>query len=546
MSAKSININGFQQSLILNFEVEQSFYHNEESLQDIFYIFPNDFKICIYDITFVVGEEIIKPILKSKIEAKKIYEEAVKSGRTAIFGTNVDHGMTKFKIGNVQPNVECKVILKMVFTGQMTSEKSFFIKFPIDVYNCGGSCGCLQIGNNSEFLFHLQTDEEEVSEVTSNVNNSNFDESTHLFSIENTLENNENEKSIILTFKMKEDIESLCLISPKESDKFESCALLISPNFSDIESIVSKEFVFVIDCSGSMDGLSIRKASECLNLFIKSLPYNCYFNVIRFGTEYKKLFEDSVLYDEKTSKEAIDLACNLKADLRGTNILSPLKDLFSKKSLHGQRQVFIMTDGEVWDVGKVLNIISLNTNNNRCFTIGIGRGCDAGLVEGMAISSGGKCDFVQEGDSISEKVIPQLECSFLPFFESIEVHIEGNESFEISPFPIPPISANDSGIIFVHSAKKSNLSNGILVTASYANNPVEIIIDEIVESQKFNEDKFGCSSAIFPLFVFTLIQQKQLNEYIKYAEKHIFSTCFLNHSIEAGVIITTRMKKESR
>lgn len=140
----------------MNFEVEQSFYHNEESLQDVFYIFPNDFKICIYDITFVVGEEIIKLIMKSKIEAKKTYEEAVETGRTAVFGTNIDHGMAKFKIGNVQPNVECKVILKMIFTGQMTSEKSFFIKFPIDVYNCGGSCGCLQIGSNSEFLFHLQ------------------------------------------------------------------------------------------------------------------------------------------------------------------------------------------------------------------------------------------------------------------------------------------------------------------------------------------------------------------------------------------------------
>lgn len=170
--------------------------------------------------------------------------------------------------------------------------------------------------------------------------------------------------------------------------------------------------------------------------------------------------------------------------------------------------------------------------NNRCFSIGVGRGCDAGLVEGIAKASNGKCDFVQEGDSIVEKVIPQLECSFLPFFESIEVHIEGNESFEISPFPIPPISANDSGIIFVHSAKKSNLSNGILVTASYANNPVEIIIDEIVESQKFNEDKFGCSSAIFPLFVFTLIQQKQLNEYIKYAEK----AKIIDLSISSGVL----------
>ena len=54
----------------------------------------------------------------------------------------------------------------------------------------------------------------------------------------------------------------------------------------------------------------------------------------------------------------------------------------------------------------------------------------------MAKSSGGNCDFVQEGDSISEKVIPQLQSSFHSPLTSIEIHIEGSDSFEVSPFPM--------------------------------------------------------------------------------------------------------------
>lgn len=90
----------------------------------------------------------------------------------------------------------------------------------------------------------------------------------------------------------------------------------------------------------------------------------------------------------------------LKADLGGTKLYQPFQAIFNEQNKMGQKQVFIMTDGEVSDPQPILNLVSQNSNENRCFTIGIGRGCDAGLVESIARLSGGKCDFVQEGDSI--------------------------------------------------------------------------------------------------------------------------------------------------
>lgn len=151
-----------------HFEFIQTFYHSEEGPKEVSYIFPNDHKICIYDTIFVVGEEIIKPKIKSKEEAKKTYDEAVKSGRTAVYGTNIGNGMSQFNIGNIEPNIECKVILKIAFTGQVTSEKSFYIKFPIDVYTPSGSSGCLNV-NNSQFFFTLQSDPNKIDIVVSNV-----------------------------------------------------------------------------------------------------------------------------------------------------------------------------------------------------------------------------------------------------------------------------------------------------------------------------------------------------------------------------------------
>ncbi|KAK8895163.1 von Willebrand factor A domain-containing protein 5A [Tritrichomonas musculus] len=515
MDAKSIKIEGVQKGFLVNFEVTQTFIHSEKVSKEVHYVFPNDLKICIYDTTFVIGEEIIKPILQSKNEAKNTYNEAIKSGRTAVFGSNINNGLTEFKLGNVQPGIECKVILKIAFTSQITKEKEFFIKFPLDVYTPTGSVGCLQA---SEVSFQLSADKEKIAKITSNIKNGEFNEEEKKFTIKDKIDRNDNENSIIITFETNENIQCSALLTPSNFPNFDGCALLISPNL-DTTNQSHSEFVFVADCSGSMGGNSIKKAGECLELFVKSLPTNSYFNVIRFGSKFHKLFENSELYNELTAQTAINLAQNLDASFGGTNIYPPLENIFQTENLHGQRQVFVITDGEVFDSEIVIELVSMNSEKNRIFSIGIGRGCDAGLVEGIANASGGKCDFVQEGDSIGEKVIPQLRSSLHPSLNSIEIHIEGenNDFFEISPFPLPQINANGARVVYLRMKKKeeNSFEKGILITGNYGEKTVDIPlpIENIEYTQLFDEDKFGCSSglnvgkAILPLFAFSILQK---------------------------------------
>ena len=518
MNAKSIQIEGVQRGFIVNFEITQTFTHSEKSAKEVHYVFPNDLKICIYDTTFVVGDEIIKPILQSKNEAQNTYNEAIKSGYTAVYGSNIDDGLTEFKLGNVQPETECKVILKIAFTGQLTKEKEFFIKFPLDIYNPSGSVGCLQA---SSFSFKLSAEKETIAKITSNIKNAEFNEEEKTFIIKDKVVNNDNEKSIILTFEYIENIQSSALLTPSNLPNYDGCALLISPNLPTTDQ-TNTEFVFVVDCSGSMCGTSIKRAGECLELFIRSLPENSYFNVIRFGSSFEKLFENSQLYDKENANAALELAQKLSSDLGGTEIYSPLENIFKTENINGQRQIFILTDGEVFDRERVLKLVSANSGKNRCFTIGIGRGSDAGLIEGIANASGGKCDFVQEGDSISEKVIPQLKSSLHPSLNSIEIHIEGenNDSFEVSPFPIPTINAKGASVVYLRMKKReeNSFEKGVLITASYDKQNVEIPIHNIEHTQLVEEDKFGCSGglnigkAILPLFAFSILQKYEREE----------------------------------
>lgn len=306
LKAKSVKIEGSQAGLITNFELTQTFIHSENESQEVHYVFANDLKICIYDITFILNDEIIKPTLQSKEEAEKTYKEAVDDGRTAVFGSNIQHGMTEFKIGNLQPETECKVVLKIAFIAQKTNEKSFFIKFPLDVYTPSGSNGCLDV-NSSEFMFKLQCDKEKIAKISSNVKNFEFNETEKIFSISQKVERTNNQKSIIVNFEMIEEMKSEVLVG-KQSENYNCCAITISPNLSPSTDLSNNEFVFLVDCSGSMNSQSIKKASECLEMFIRSLPSDSYFNIIQFGTRFEKLFESSVKYDEQTAKKGIEKA----------------------------------------------------------------------------------------------------------------------------------------------------------------------------------------------------------------------------------------------
>ncbi|XP_058400709.1 von Willebrand factor A domain-containing protein 5A-like [Diceros bicornis minor] len=97
------------------------------------------------------------------------------------------------------------------------------------------------------------------------------------------------------------------------------------------------EFVFLMDRSGSMQGpmskqdksqLRIEAAKETLILLLKSLSIGCYFNVYGFGTPYEAFFLNSVNYSQYTMEEALRRVKLMRADLEGTEILTPLQAIY--------------------------------------------------------------------------------------------------------------------------------------------------------------------------------------------------------------------------
>ena len=64
----------------------------------------------------------------------------------------------------------------------------------------------------------------------------------------------------------------------------------------------------------------MKKAAQALELLLHSLPENCYFNVISFGSHYDSLFPKSQLYSEISFSKALNLAQTMTSNYGGTEI----------------------------------------------------------------------------------------------------------------------------------------------------------------------------------------------------------------------------------
>ena len=165
-----------------------------------------------------------------------------------------------------------------------------------------------------------------------------------------------------------------------------------------------------------MEGNSIDVAKDALKLFIRSLPSGSFFNVYSFGSTTQKLFDSISEYDQKIVDEALAKIDTFSADLGGTEIYTPLNDIFTNDSdLELNKHVFIITDGEIFNPDTLYKLIEKNNKDFTVHTIGIGSGVSIELIEKCAFAGGGKSYFVNnQADGLKGKVIDALSKAFQP------------------------------------------------------------------------------------------------------------------------------------
>ena len=320
--------------------------------------------------------------VREKEEARQMYDDALSSGLTAALGEEKSGDIFSLALGNLPPKGEAELILKLVGELPLDTE-SEAVRFSLPTvlkprYTPAGSSDPLaQIGGEASQVekssapavssFSLNVAEsDDVTSVTSPTHGINTVIKDG--SVEVTLTDlGPLDKDVVVLVHYKDPhtpratVEEGRMEGGNELMSNPAVMLDFFPKFSSLQAAC--EFVFIVDRSRSMSGTYINSAKDTLILFLKSIPPGCYFNIIGFGSRYEHLFPKSVPYNQTNLDKAMGHAQGLRADLGGTELLSPLEFVFGQELLPGlPRQIFVLTDGSVSNTQACINVTKKNAH----------------------------------------------------------------------------------------------------------------------------------------------------------------------------------------
>ncbi|XP_026781199.2 von Willebrand factor A domain-containing protein 5B1 [Pangasianodon hypophthalmus] len=204
----------------------------------------------------------------------------------------------------------------------------------------------------------------------------------------------------------------------------------------------SRELLFLINCSGNMMQHSINKIKEGMLVAIKSLPSSAMVNIAGFGSVIKPLYASSKPCTDIIMAQVLDYVQKLQADLGGSNLLGALSWVYHQPAHRScPRQLFILTDGSLGNVGQVLELVRRNACNARCFGLGLGSRACRRLLHGVAKLTGGRTEFLCDDERLQPKLIKCLKKALEPALTDVRIDWYVPDSMEalLSPNEIPPL-----------------------------------------------------------------------------------------------------------
>ena len=485
MEAKDdiIYLNSKVNEVFATTELTQYFTNELEDSIELTILFPIKEEINLSKFVVSIDDKIVISKVMPKEKAEEKYNDSIASGNIGFYSSyQDDQNSYSVNIGNIKPNQKIKlntIFIQMIGTQDMSYEFNIMEKYPVFHYkelNKDKPRNKIINANieietqskltrliapfmdeeakkNSSYVVEYNSDYKKAKikyiknpDNIKNINTTNINDlsgkvnAPTFYSSFCILFRTENMNKPVLYYQynpeFKETAYSINYIYTSKNIK--EIPIPEKPDEDNNISYTSKYedniinetpglFIFLIDQSGSMSGNSIDLVKQSLLLFIQSLPVNSYFQLIGFGSNFKKYNEEPVIYNKENVEKIINIINNLKADLGGTNISSPLNAIYNDNNyskINLSKNIFLLTDGQVHDREQCINLITTNSSKFRIHSLGIGNSFDKILIERCGKLGKGTSSFVEQVEKINSVVINILNKCLRPYITDIKFEFE--------------------------------------------------------------------------------------------------------------------------
>ncbi len=447
------------------------------------YVFPGSTRAAVHGMTMKIGDRVITAKIEERLEARRQYQAARNAGQTASLLEQQRPNVFQMNVANILPGDEIKVDL--TYTELLVAENHVYeFVYPTVVgprYSTTPEPGApdsehwvqnpyLHSGEAPTATFSFRArlvagmSLREVSSPSHQIDVRYLDPRRATIALPSTERFGAN-RDVVVRYRLAEDrIETGLLLGEGGDERFFVC-MLEPPRRFDADQVPPREYVFVMDVSGSMNGFPIETSKALLRAVLGRLRPTDSFNVIFFSGGSYTLAPASVPATDANKAWAIQEIDHQRGG-GGTELLPALRQAFglARTRQDMSRVVVVATDGYVNVEREAFTLIRDHLSDANVFAFGIGSSVNRHLIEGMARVGKGEPFVVLNGDEAQRAAARFLRYIESPLLTHVRIETPGFAAYDIEPARIPDLFAERPLVIV---GKYRGEPSGEIVVSGY-------------------------------------------------------------------------------
>lgn len=500
---------------IASVEVTQQYHNPFSSKIEAVYVFPLPENAAVSDFVMTIGDRRIRGIIRDRAEAEQIYQQARAQGHVASLMTQERPNIFTQKVANIEPGKSIDIAITYFNTLQYIDGEFEFVlpmvvgpRFnPPGFYDGVGAAQRNQPGSTGQAteVQYLRPNERSghdiavTLDIDAGVPLGRVYSNSHVVEVRRpSFPAAANEPAILppqshratVTLSATDRIPNKDLVvrwqvagqqvrsggvvcSDPSGDQFFN-VLLVPPQ--EIASLRRQpvEMIFVLDCSGSMNGRPIEQAVAAAERGLRRLEVGDTFQIINFSNSASQMGATPVPVTAENVQRGVDYLRGLFAQ-GGTMMINGIRaSLGFPHDPQRLRYVVFLTDGYIGNEQEILSAIHAGLGDSRIFSFGVGTSTNRYLLDAMAKAGRGCVAHVAAGDNPVEIIDRFFDRVSHPAMTDVTVEVVGASGAEILPGRVPDLYV---GRIVAVSGR---IPSGSLGTGQ----EVQVIVRGVVEGRR--------------------------------------------------------------
>ncbi len=443
--------------VIADVKVTQIYRNTGSKPLEAIYVFPGSTRAAVYGMKMTIGARVLQAKIQTRDEARKTYDQAKVEGRSASLLEQHRPNVFQMSVANVMPGDEIKVELS--YTELLVpSEGTYAFVYPTVVGpRYGGVPGTVS-HTGEGWVANPYTRAGEKPATTFDIDVrlaagmalQRMACDTHKTSIaydgaqDATLRLDPSEslggnRDFILKYQLAgAQVQSGLLLTQGKDENF-FLLMVQPPKRVAPAAMPPREYVFIMDVSGSQMGFPLEISKNLMKEMIQGLRPQDLFNVMVFEGS-SALWSPS---SQPASPEAIQQALAFVHSQNGgggTELGAAVRRALSLPRVPRVSRTFVIsTDGYISADAQVFDLIRKNLGDANMFAFGIGSSVNRHLIEGMAHAGQGEAFVLTQPQQAAAEAERFRAYVSTPALSQVRLAAKGFDIYDVEPQSLPDV-----------------------------------------------------------------------------------------------------------